>query len=578
MIIKINNQTIKINEDKLEKITKESELREHILEKLRLSYEEKTQIKSMSDLEITNHSFENYTEFTKLKRITSSTFSNESEVIIGDTLIEDWDIRVDKIQNVLLNISEYERQNGYKTGIKTYQFNASLASIAKFFDSSASEAIKLNVRNDLALINFKTDTTDFEKAINISPNNFYLYNNGITLITSSDLKISNDETIKIYKPQVINGAQTICKYIYYHLDNQKEDIIEVPLRIFVVNSSDMDVFEEIAMDISLKINSHSPVTTDNLNYLEVKKLGLIDGDSGLLVGANKSSMREYQKCYTNIIMRKPGKAKSGMQKIVKSSVSDMVNIKKSTTIGIDELNYSGIIFTNPNIDVRLDNTVLFLMYFAPCALGKYVSEIELHNIISKEIQPEYKNILRKVEMNDIPTKYNLYIVGLYFVLLNKCVNDGFVMRNKDLELEEDLFYTASELIVKQTSVIVDSIIKYFNRYSTEDKNIIAEGKTKSNYQPGLTNDNYMEKEINVFSHKVSIYPVLNKILNDYSSCEEIDKETFARDYVYSANTFKTDDLFSFYAEMIDNLNFNSNWLKEPKVICDAIINEIIGSK
>lgn len=141
-----------------------------------------------------------------------------------------------------------------------------VAEIAKLFEIHGDNLLNRNIRNYLGLNSNRINTEIQNTLIGEKRDNFYFYNNGITMICSKFANNELQETnwkVRIDDLQIINGGQT-CKTIQRTVkDNPNIDYSNayVLVRLYELSGEGMD---SLITDITVATNSQNPVDLRDL--------------------------------------------------------------------------------------------------------------------------------------------------------------------------------------------------------------------------------------------------------------------------------------------------------------------------
>ncbi len=157
-----------------------------------------------------------------------------------------------------------------------------VAEIASLLELHGDNLLERNIRKYLGLNKNRINTQIQETLLGDNKENFYLYNNGITLICSKfrENGFATDWIVKAEDLQIINGGQT-CKTIQQTIQNNPTNDYStsfVMIRLYEIDKED----QQIITDITITTNSQSPVDLRDLraNDLLQKKLETAIGDLG----------------------------------------------------------------------------------------------------------------------------------------------------------------------------------------------------------------------------------------------------------------------------------------------------------
>jgi len=91
-----------------------------------------------------------------------------------------------------------------------------LKDLAKFIDSTEDYIFQSNIRQWLQ---FRTKVNKaIRETLKTGPQNFFKFNNGITLVCD-DARITEEQTINMLSPQIVNGAQTCSAVVVSWKEN-----------------------------------------------------------------------------------------------------------------------------------------------------------------------------------------------------------------------------------------------------------------------------------------------------------------------------------------------------------------------
>ncbi len=138
------------------------------------------------------------------------------------------------------------------------------ATIADLLEHYGDDLLEKNIRKYLGHRQNKINQQIQQTLLSDKKENFYLYNNGITMICSkfSENGFATDKMVKVDDLQIINGGQT-CKTIQHTVANFPNIDYEkafVMFRLYEIDKQD----EELITNITLTTNSQSPVDLRDL--------------------------------------------------------------------------------------------------------------------------------------------------------------------------------------------------------------------------------------------------------------------------------------------------------------------------
>jgi len=158
-----------------------------------------------------------------------------------------------KGQVTKLKLEDYMPYNHCIIGV------ASLVDVGKFVRRNKSYIFESNIRKFLGSRKTKVNK-QLQKTINEDPENFFKYNNGITMV-STKFKELGEKEIELVEPQIVNGAQT-AKTIAQEIEIFDEVKGSVPITII------QEETREVKNKITRWRNSQNAVKGKDLISLE----------------------------------------------------------------------------------------------------------------------------------------------------------------------------------------------------------------------------------------------------------------------------------------------------------------------
>jgi hypothetical protein len=138
--------------------------------------------------------------------------------------------------------------------------------LAKLFDRHGENLLEQNIRKYLGINRNRVNEAIKSTLLNEKRDNFYFYNNGITMTCSKfsyNALQADDWSVKIENLQVINGGQT-CKTILHTVrENSGIDYSQayVLIRLYELSGDETDT---LITDITIATNSQNPVDLRDL--------------------------------------------------------------------------------------------------------------------------------------------------------------------------------------------------------------------------------------------------------------------------------------------------------------------------
>jgi hypothetical protein len=158
-----------------------------------------------------------------------------------------------------------------------------IAELAGLFDKHGDNLLNRNIRNYLGLNKNRVNSEIKNTLMSDGRDNFYFYNNGITMICSkfftNELQESNWK-VRVDDLQIINGGQT-CKTIQHtvnenpHIDYSKAYVL---IRLYELAGDGNDA---LVTDVTIATNSQNPVDLRDLRANDDLQIRLEAAISGL---------------------------------------------------------------------------------------------------------------------------------------------------------------------------------------------------------------------------------------------------------------------------------------------------------
>lgn len=288
-------------------------------------------------LEFYFSNFEEYIEYSNSNKTNLKKYNEYIIYNIGreiDITNFKFTLEIDNIVNHVVNLNELQI-SGSKAFIQTMFFNVKLESIAQLYNTYGLNLIEANVRNNLIEVDTKKLT--FNETLEKNSDAFYLFNNGINLITENS--INNKEGSLLFENQnvqIVNGAQTIGAFLRYNTDQKEAHLqgVYVPLRINIINYPENikgkreknKFFLEVCREISIKVNSQKEISLFDIKQKELESMGI----SKEIISTNQNKAqdtRNYVRDFCHIVLNKPGTIKNSLKKIINDPICEEIDFK-----------------------------------------------------------------------------------------------------------------------------------------------------------------------------------------------------------------------------------------------------------
>lgn len=228
------------------------------------------------------------------------------------SVVEEDKIYIDEAGNVL----SYKEP---KLGRRGAMVNMSSESLVALFNKYKDRGLlALNIRGFVA--NKRVDD-GIDKTLNKERDNFWFYNNGITIVCD-DFSISG-EVVRLYNFSIVNGGQTTNRIGNYKGSNT--DKFYIPCKI--VAQGEGEDASQFYSTIAEASNAQKPIQPRDLraNLPEMKRLQKWLGDRGIYLEVKRGSKKprnkivvkndELAQALLSFVYQQPGTARSGKRSI-----------------------------------------------------------------------------------------------------------------------------------------------------------------------------------------------------------------------------------------------------------------------
>lgn len=221
---------------------------------------------------------------------------------VGQNTIIEW---YENLQNPILVTNDFELP--YEQGIliegekwKSFQMNISGIQLHNWFKSYGVKLFSANHRDYLGSINSdKNINSGIKNTAKEEPGNFWVYNNGISIITNK-IKLNKKEgRVRISGISIINGAQTTGS-----IGSVEEDLdssIEVSCRLIECN--DQDIVREIVRynNLQNKLVSSDFRSNDRIQKRLVEEISEFSGEDLVYTGGRRGGASDAIQRRPNLI-------------------------------------------------------------------------------------------------------------------------------------------------------------------------------------------------------------------------------------------------------------------------------------
>lgn len=235
--------------------------------------------------------------------------SQIKELIERAKTVNEYKIEIDYPHNVL----QYETDN-----VSEIMVNMSSESLVRMYDKFKDEGLfDLNIRK---YIKNKTVDEGIKETLDKERDNFWFYNNGLTIACSEYVLDGNK--VKLYDFSIVNGGQTTNRIGNYKGSNN--DKFYLPCKIISIKNDDQKLYSKIAE----ATNSQKPINPRDLksNSPEMKMLQRWLGKEGVYLEIKRGEKKklkniksikndELGQLLLSFGYQQPGTARSGKRNI-----------------------------------------------------------------------------------------------------------------------------------------------------------------------------------------------------------------------------------------------------------------------
>lgn len=234
--------------------------------------------------------------------------SQIKELIEKAKTVNEYKIEIDHPHNVL----QYETDN-----VSGIMVNMSSESLVRMYDKFKDEGLfDLNIRK---YIKNKTVDEGIKETLDKERDNFWFYNNGLTIACSEYVLDGNK--VKLYNFSIVNGGQTTNRIGNYKGSNN--DKFYLPCKIISIKNNDQKLYSKIAE----ATNSQKPINPRDLksNSPEMKMLQRWLGKEGVYLEIKRGEKKkrngrnikndELGQLLLSFGYQQPGTARNGKRSI-----------------------------------------------------------------------------------------------------------------------------------------------------------------------------------------------------------------------------------------------------------------------
>lgn len=297
--------------------------------------------------------FKNHKDFSSKRE----DFLGKKVYFIPDADENEWcNLEIDHIDNRLEYLTSYknryDKNNAItaETKMRAVVINARISSLPQWYKDRGEDIFDGgNVRKEIG------DKNDVNKSIKETilneSENFWLFNNGITVYTDKPLRVSKDgngSVVEVFRPSILNGAQTFSTLLEHKREELEDKNGFVLLRIVYpmgeLNENKIPN-NGIKTRIGIALNRQKPINGGNILFGHLSEKSFFDSESNLMrnISIERKKNRDenfyflsdFAQDFITQIYQKPGTARTNKNKILMTVceydefISDRVN--KTTT-------------------------------------------------------------------------------------------------------------------------------------------------------------------------------------------------------------------------------------------------------
>ena len=409
-------------------------------------------------------------------------------------------VSLPKVPEEVLESDAFENYTAYEEGAgnSAILMNLRAYDLAKMSIKYASSSLGRNVlfghnlRDSLS--DSKNKSTTYEgmvETIQNTPEKFWFYNNGITIIAEDFIPTINDnkaEKIVLKNFSIINGAQTTSAFgrFFKEMDNdRKYDDIEKLKKVYVLTRVLKINDEEFKSNIAIYNNTQNPITSRDMAsnrpeqrtiyqkllygtpniYMEYRRGTSMPSDVHIYKHQKTTNEELAQLIYAGM-ERDPFTAKDKKKTLFNRVKSDDVLINKYYDKIFDPNN--GLLFVKSKEEI---DELLFVYYLYKESKKMAIREYK------KNIQKQMDNLdketseQKKKEINKIIERFNL-LKAIYNVCAFYCMDYYYAMKEvtgntdalvfkcgefySNLEYQKQLISDFNKLFLRETVKLIQS--------------------------------------------------------------------------------------------------------------------------
>lgn len=287
----------------------------------------------------------------------------------------------------------------------------SAESLIHCYDKYKNQIFDKNIRYSISSDKTsKAVDSEMNLTIEKNPKNFFMYNNGITIVTN-EMEGPNlqDNTIKLTNFSIVNGAQTITNLAKHkYIDNRKN----IFLLAKIVCPLNYDGYSKIVEEITKASNNQKPVKPRDFksNTDEMKKLKKYFATKGIILDIKRGD--------DNIEIKK--------ELIKNFNYKNNSEIPKVLNDTLGQYIYS-LILNSPTISLQNKSKLFYSEHYDKIFLDNKISHLAMYNayIFYGVASEEYEKILNNIDTTKIKNleiiKHNIknWVISVLWIIFSQ---------------------------------------------------------------------------------------------------------------------------------------------------------------
>jgi len=144
-----------------------------------------------------------------------------------------------------VSFSMINKSLGKDAPYKSRVFTTKGVELARVYDEHGEKILQQNVRYFLGLRSKSINQQIQETAVDDKSNNFWYFNNGVTMVCTDITETTAGTIIKLQNPQIINGAQTTYAMHDAYKNGKLKDDVEIIIK--AIQTSDKEFMESVTL-------------------------------------------------------------------------------------------------------------------------------------------------------------------------------------------------------------------------------------------------------------------------------------------------------------------------------------------